>query len=530
MNSKGLNHLEGVAIGRLSLNEIESLLGETPKNLLFVGEVVRNPKSEAIPLVQKGVEIEPSKLAIFRSHGITNLVVVLVNESFRGDRILNSLKIEAIRKWEENEDVRVEAKKKAEVLQATAITIYRQAVEFCAQFSDIEFTNPKELEDKEMVGKIVALGTALENFAPAVKEAFYDLANGNGSILREIDELPKPTEEEMKRAIQFSFDVLRHMDSFNKLYRRERQAFRYLEPLEFEHNEVVRMFLAAMFSDSAFWGGWHGNNHEVRSAAIFSILRKYKETLPEGVEELILRHNRIDWMNHYHFERNEDRPSDVERVNVHLMRSSLILAVSEDFSEKLAKNLNKKIAAEEIAARYTNGPTLYEPSRHVNFGLPLYSYVLAALFNAHSVFPAGTILEFDRRDLGGDKKVRIPIGLKLPDRLCAISMGCHSTPELYPIVWVMWERRQGVFSQLSVPESGIVSMSSAFYHGRQSKQLCWAVGLRSIVSPHPHFRLESPRAIGLMDRISYKTTLGSVLVMLPNYKQHFLDKYVNKRR
>ncbi len=533
MDPNGLNQLEGIAIGRLSLEEIGRLFDKesSEKSLVFVAEKVNNPKNNAIPLIQEGVELDTSKLAIFRNHGIHSLVVILVEESLRNDRNLNTLKIAAIRKWKDNEDVRVEAKKKAEVLQATAVAIYRAAVEFCAQFSDVGFTDPAEIEDKVMVEKVVALGTAIEDFGPAVMEAFYDLENGNGSILREIDELSKPTEDEARESTQFSFDVLRVINSFNRLYKREHSAFVYDVSLKFEHTEVVRMFLAAFFMPSAFWGGWQGENHELRSAAIFATIRKYKDTLPEGVEILILNHSRIDWINHYAYERNEDDPSVIEKVDVSLMRSALVLAITEDFSGKVSKGISKRIVAEEIATRYYDGPTLYEPHRHVNMGLPLYSYVLTALFNAHSVFPAGTILEFDRRDLVlNDKIPKPPSIIRLAEKLCAISMGGNSVPELYPLVWIMWERRQGTFSQLLAPDSGIVSMSSAFYHGRQSKQMCWAVGLKNTVKPHPHYRVEVPRAIGLMDKRSYKAMLGSILTVIPNYIQHFVDTYMKGKK
>lgn len=69
-----------------------------------------------------------------------------------------------------------------------------------------------------------------------------------------------------------------------------------------------------------------------------------------------------------------------------------------------------------------------------------------------------------------------------------------------------------------------------FYHGKQFKQMCWAVGLRNIVKPHPHYRVEVPRAIGLMDKKSYKNMLGGTLVMLPNYIQHFVDTYMKGKK
>ncbi|MDP3764073.1 MAG: hypothetical protein Q8Q95_00420 [bacterium] len=448
-------------IGRASLNEIEIGLRDadydiyTAKSVSFPGRVGGPNKIEA------GVLLDPNKIILFGGKGIANLDVVMWPHKVAFDAVaLGKLTQELERARAQTAE---SAKARAETIYRSAIEIYERCRAVLLSLKGINSAalSSKNPPDSELIKEVASLGEAVKDLRVAVFQAAYDLLNGEGRILGELEGMPAPNEQEAREALKLAITAIRVAYWFRKNVEWGNLVSGYSDLIPFDTTDLEIFFLAGLLENSGMWGGQDLAGHEARSAQVVRLLRTHGCDLPEGLEDLILHHSYI-WASRFVYrsecivqsESTEEiithsfhqrdvlgqerrildeldphtsakaRPAEsgvdaqtfVERLANKFMASALILSLTESFINEVVIGRPELLALDRLIA-VLEMPSDYNLVFHRQKQLPMMAYALAAIANAFNILPVGAWVEFrnssEKKSVKNNKEYGLAGGLAL---------------------------------------------------------------------------------------------------------------------
>ena len=444
-----------ITAGRATLRQVSMGLKEGRGEIRIARPVLVPGVQSGAVWMQKHIILDAAKIKQLTEHGINELdVIFLPWDKFTAD--LGDL---AARELDRKREL------DSKTAEAMALTVHQCAVKMCERclvlFYSLEgrdITNIpliRQQADPKIVRAVASLGEAMHELQPAVLQAIDDLLNGEGRVLAALAGIKPPSQAEAREALDLAIASVRVAYWFKKIVERGTLLdWGYEDIAPFEAADLEVFFLAGLLENSGAWAGQGQEKHEIRSVHVIKLLRAHGCSLPDTLEELVLRHGSCDWKGQYVYQSElvmatglaDSREGEVSTVSF-LQRDRqdeelsiqeelkpfaqmigeslmlrglpavttqifvrqlpnkftagvLILALTEKFKSQTEAGQTEITALAELVLGLAVSPG-YNLVLHKKGNLPMMAYVLAAIANAFNVLPVGALVEFKDENVQG---------------------------------------------------------------------------------------------------------------------------------